>query len=129
MSRLRPLPAAALAAALLLAGCEEPPSPLVPALRQQFQPGHPLADALRDLKAGNTRFSVHSRSECETLSRANTMHSRLRPAGGPCVFGKIPVSTNWLGGHTDVILQLVFDADDKLADGDFEEIRVPFGWL
>jgi hypothetical protein len=128
MSRFRAIPTAVLLAALALAGCEEPPSPLVPELKQQFGPGYPLADAIQNLKARNTTLSVHSRSECESLARSNTMTSRLRPGGGPCIFGKIPVSKNWLGGHTDVILQLVFNAEDKLVDGDFEEIRVPFGW-
>ncbi|WP_153159779.1 hypothetical protein [Zoogloea sp. 1C4] len=127
MPRFRAI-SAALLAALALAGCEEPPSLLVPELQQQFRPGYPLADAIQSLKARNATLSVHNRSECESLARANTMSSRLRPGGGPCIFGKIPVSKNWLGGHTDVILQLVFNAEDKLADGDFEEIRVPFGW-
>lgn len=127
MSRFRAI-AATLLAALTLAGCEEPPSPLVPELQQQFRPGYALADAIQSLKARNATLSVHNRSECESLARTNTMTSRLRPGGGPCIFGKIPVSKNWLGGHTDVILQLVFNGEDKLADGDFEEIRVPFGW-
>lgn len=127
MSRFRAI-AAPLLAALALASCEEPPSPLVPELQQQFRPGYPLADAIQSLKARNATLSVYNRSECESLARANTMTSRLRPGGGPCIFGKIPVSKNWLGGHTDVILQLVFNAEDKLRDGDFEEIRVPFGW-
>ena len=34
-----------------------------------------------------------------------------------------PVGTDWLGGRTDVILQLVFTPDGRLADGNFEEIR------
>lgn len=128
MSRFRPTLAAILVATFALAGCEAPPSPLVPELQQQFKPGHALADAIQSLKARNATLSIHNRSECESLARASTMSSRLRPGGGPCIFGKIPVSRNWLGGHTDVILQLVFDPQDKLADGDFEEIRVPFGW-
>lgn len=51
------------------------------------------------------------------------MAAALPARGGPCIFGKIPVGTDWLGGRTDVILQLVFTPDGQLADGNFEEIR------
>lgn len=120
--------AAVLATTLLITACSDAPSPLVPELRNQYKSGYPLDKAIDDLKARNTTFAVHDKGECETLARAQTMSIQLRPQGGPCIFGKIPVSKNWLGGHTDVILQLVFDREGKLVDGDIEEIRIPFGW-
>ena len=64
-----------------------------------------------------------SLTELRELAKRSAMASQLPPRGGPCIFGKIPVSTNWLGGRTDVILQLVFTPDGTLADGNFEEIR------
>ncbi|WP_374266784.1 hypothetical protein [Zoogloea sp.] len=119
---------AALLAALGLAACTPAPSPAVPELRTQFKPGYPLGEAVKALKARNTTFSVMSAAECETMARQSALAAELRPRGGPCIYGKIPVSKNWLGGRTDVILQLVFAADSTLVDGNFEEISTAVGW-
>ena len=62
-------------------------------------------------------------AECDELGRKSAMAAQLPARGGPCIFGKIPVGTDWLGGRTDVILQLVFTPDGRLADGNFEEVR------
>lgn len=126
MPRHRPI--ATLAAVALLAACTPAPSPLVPELRAQFRPGLPLVDAIAALKARNTTFSVRSLTECETLARQSALATTLRPQGGACIFGKIPVSQNWLGGRRDVIVQLVFSHDDQLVDGNFEELSSPLGW-
>lgn len=118
-----PTAAALVLTTLILTACEAPPSTLVPELRQQFQPGLTQAAAETALRARGTTFSIRSPAECAELANRSAMASQLPPRGGPCIFGKIPVSTNWLGGHTDVILQLVFTPDGTLADGNFEEIR------
>lgn len=112
----------------LLAGCSDAPSSALPELREVFKPGYSLDDSMQTLKNRKATLSVYSAAECESLFRASSMPAQLRPAGGPCVLAKIPISNNILGGHTDVIVQLVFDRQDKLADGNFEEIAIPFGW-
>lgn len=107
---------------LALAGCSPSPSPLPEELRAEFQPGMDLEEARRRLIAHGTTFSLKSDTECTALVERSPNVSQLRPRGGACIFGKIPLSRTWFGGHTDVILQLVFSADGKLADGQFEEI-------
>lgn len=82
----------------------------------------PLTEARQRLDAHGTTFSVKTQAECQALIERSPNISQLHPEGGPCVFGKIPLSRSWFGGKTDVILQLVFSADDKLVDGHFEEI-------
>ena len=76
-----------------------------------------------ELKRHPTTYSIKTAAECDELGRKSAMAAQLPARGGPCIFGKIPVGTDWLGGRTDVILQLVFTPDGQLADGNFEEIR------
>jgi hypothetical protein len=109
-----------LACACALAGDSKA---LIAELRQEFQPGLPLARAQELLKARNTTFSVRSATECEALVKEARTAVNLAPRGGPCIFGKIPVSRTWYGARSDVILQLVFTADGKMADGNFEGIE------
>ena len=112
--------------ALVLAACGAAPSPLVPQLREQFRPGMTQAVAEAALHARGTTYSVRNPAECAELANRSAMTAQLQPRGGICIFGKIPLSKNWLGGSTDVILQLVFTSDGKLADGNFEEIENTF---
>ena len=76
-----------------------------------------------ELKRHPTTYSIKTATECDELGRKSAMAAQLPARGGPCIFGKIPVGTDWLGGRTYVILQLVFTPDGRLADGNFEEIR------
>lgn len=96
---------------------------LVAQLHRDFQPGLAIAQAQELLKARNATFSVRSAGECETLVKEARTAVNLTPRGGPCIFGKIPVSRTWYGARSDVILQLVFTADGKMADGNFEAIE------
>ena len=121
MPTLRPL--TLLLACAALAACTAAPSPLVPQLRQALQPGLTIAAAEAELKRHATTYSIKTATECDELGRKSAMAAQLPARGGPCIFGKIPVGTDWLGGRTDVILQLVFTPDGRLADGNFEEIR------
>ena len=121
MPTLRPF--ALLLACAALAACTGAPSPLVPQLRQALPPGLDIAAAEAELKRHPTTYSIKTAAECDELGRKSAMAAQLPARGGPCIFGKIPVGTDWLGGRTDVILQLVFTPDGRLADGNFEEIR------
>ena len=121
MPTLRPL--TLLLACAALAACTAAPSPLVPQLRQALQPGLTIAAAEAELKRHATTYSIKTATECDEIGRKSAMAAQLPARGGPCIFGKIPVGTDWLGGRTDVILQLVFTPDGRLADGNFEEIR------
>ncbi|MRR51785.1 MAG: hypothetical protein EG825_12890 [Rhodocyclaceae bacterium] len=96
---------------------------LVAELRKEFQPGLPLARAQELLKARNTTYSLRSAAECEALVKEARTAVNLAPRGGPCIFGKIPVSRTWYGARSDVILQLVFTADGRMVDGNFEAIE------
>ena len=116
-------PFALLVACATLAACTAAPSPLVPQLREALKPGLSVAAAEAELKRHNTPWSVKTAAECDEIGRKSAMAAQLPARGGPCIFGKIPVGTDWLGGRTDVILQLVFTPDGRLADGNFEEIR------
>lgn len=110
--------------ALLLAGtaCTPAPSPLLPTLKAEFRPGLALTDAVRLLDTHGTTHSEKSAAECQALLDRSPNSAQLPPRGGPCIFGKIPLSKSWYGLHTDLILQLVFTPDGRLADGQFEEI-------
>jgi hypothetical protein len=121
MPRLRPF--ALFIACAALAACTAAPSPLVPQLRQALQPGLTIAAAEAELKRHAATWSIKSAAECDEIGRKSAMAAQLPARGGPCIFGKIPVGTDWLGGRTDVIVQLVFTPDGRLADGNFEEIR------
>lgn len=114
--------AAGLCLTASLAACSPAPSPLPDQLGAEFQPGMSLDDARRRLTAHGTTFSEKSSTECQALVERSPNVSQLPPQGGPCVFGKIPLSRSWFGGKSDVILQLVFSADGRLADGHFEQI-------
>ena len=116
-------PLALLLACAALTACSADPSPLVPQLREALKPGLSVAAAEAELKRHNTTWSVKTATECDEIGRKSAMAAQLPARGGPCIFGKIPVGTDWLGGRTDVILQLVFTPDGRLADGNFEEIR------
>ena len=95
---------------------------LIARLRQAFQAGIPLPRAETLLREHGANFSRRSATECEAMASKTAMAAQLKPRGGPCVFGKIPVAKSWTGLRTDVILQLTFSPDGKLADGNFEEI-------
>ena len=123
MPPLRPLGAPAALATLARTACSQAPSPLIPQLRGALTPGVPLAAAEAELQRHGTTYSIKSAAECDELGRRSAMAAALPARGGPCIFGKIPVGTDWLGGRTDVILQLVFTPDGRLADGNFEEVR------
>lgn len=105
-----------------LTACSPAPSPLPDQLSAEFQPGMPLDDARKRLSAHGTTFSEKSAAECQALVERSPNVSQLPPEGGPCLFGKIPLSRSWYGGKSDVILQLVFGADGRLVDGHFEQI-------
>ncbi|WP_374484417.1 hypothetical protein [Zoogloea sp.] len=117
-----PCLAAALFLAASLGACTSSPSPLPDQLSAEFQPGLSLDDARKKLAAHGTTFSEKTASECQTLVERSPNVSQLPPQGGPCLFGKIPLSRSWYGGKSDVILQLVFAADGRLVDGHFEQI-------
>ena len=115
--------ALAVLATAALGACTQAPSPLVPQLRAALPPGVTLAAAETELRRHATTYSIKTAAECDEIGRKSAMAAQLPARGGPCIFGKIPVGTDWLGGRTDVILQLVFTPDGQLADGNFEEIR------
>lgn len=117
-----PLLAAGLCLTASLSACSPAPSPLPDQLSAEFQPGMPLDDARKRLAAHGTTFSEKTAAECRALVERSPNISQLPPQGGPCVFGKIPLSRSWFGGKSDVILQLVFSADGQLVDGHFEQI-------
>ena len=123
MTPFRHLGALAALATLALGACTPAPSPLIPQLRGALTPGVTLAAAEAKLRRHGTTYSIKSAAECDELGRRSAMAAALPARGGPCIFGKIPVGTDWLGGRTDVILQLVFTPDGRLADGNFEEVR------
>ncbi|MBS0348562.1 MAG: hypothetical protein JSR69_19115 [Proteobacteria bacterium] len=114
--------AAGLFLAAGLSACTSSPSPLPDQLSAEFQPGIPLDDARKKLAAHGTTFSEKTAAECQALVERSPNVSQLPPQGGPCVFGKIPLTRSWFGGKSDVILQLVFGADGRLVDGHFEQI-------
>lgn len=114
--------AAALFLATNLGACTSSPSPLPDQLSAEFQPGLSLDDARKKLATHGTTFSEKTASECQALVERSPNVSQLPPQGGPCLFGKIPLSRSWYGGKSDVILQLVFAADGRLVDGHFEQI-------
>jgi hypothetical protein len=117
----------ALACCLLLGACSLPPNPLPEQMSAEFTPGMSLDDARQRLTAHGTTFSVKTDAECMALVERSPNVSQLRPRGGPCVFGKIMGKPEGLlGGHSDVILQLVFDGRGTLVDAHFEEIRQLF---
>ena len=100
--------------------------PLIAALGQELQPGLALDRAQLILKGHGATSSTRPAAECTKMVEESRVPTRLAPRGGPCVFGKIPGPRNWYGGHTDVILQLVFGADGKLVDASFEAIDTLF---
>lgn len=107
---------------LALSACTPAPSSLPDELRDEFQPGLNLDQALDQLKQRDITFSVRAAPECEELVRQSSVTAQLAPRGGPCVFGKKTLSTTWAGGHQEVILQLVFTPDNLLVDANFEEV-------
>ncbi len=123
--RTRPPPLRLLVANLALlsvTACAPAPSPLPAELKAELGVGMPVAEASKRLRAHGTTLSVYSAAECQALLDRSPNISQLPPRGGPCIFGKIPLSKTWYGAHTDVILQIVFDASGKLVDGNFEEL-------
>lgn len=116
-----------LACSLLLSACSPTPNPLPEQMSGEFAPGMSLDEASQRLKAHGTTFTVKTEAECMALVERSPNVSQLRPRGGPCVFGKIlGKPEGLLGGHSDVILQLVFDGRSTLVDAHFEEIRQLF---
>lgn len=107
----------------MLLACAETASPLPGELSAELRPGMPLAEVSVRLKARNTTYSVKDPAACQAWMEKNGNRSQLAPRGGSCLFGKIPIDRSVLGTRRDVILQVVFDPDEKLADGHFEEIR------
>lgn len=109
-------------ALLSVNACAPAPSPLPAELKAELGLGMPVAEASERLRAHGTTLSVYSATECQALLDRSPNIAQLPPRGGPCIFGKIPLSKTWYGGHTDVILQIVFDADGRLADANIEEL-------
>lgn len=109
-------------ALLSVTACAPAPSPLPAELKAELGVGMPVAEASERLRAHGTTLSVYTAAECQALLDRSPNISQLPPRGGPCIFGKIPLSKTWYGAHTDVILQIVFGADGKLIDGNFEEL-------
>lgn len=99
---------------------------LIARLHADLQPGVSLAQAESLLKSQGASFSERTAQECDALVKEARVPTQLQPKGGACVFGKLPVSRNWYGGRSDIILQLVFDAEGKLRDGSFEAIQSAF---
>jgi len=97
-------------------------APLIAALRQELHPSLPLDRAQFILKGHGATVTTRSAPECRKLVEESRVPTQLSPRGGPCIFGKILGPRSWYGGHTDVILQLVFGADNKLVDAHFEAI-------
>lgn len=112
-------------AAFVSAGCasNDDDQRLLAKLQGDLKPGTSLDQAEALLKGQGATYSKRAAQECETMVRESRVPTQLQPKGGPCVFGKLPVSRNWYGGHKDIILQLVFDQDGKLRDGSFEAIE------
>lgn len=96
---------------------------LISRLQAGLQPGVSLAQAEALLQGQGATYSKRTAQECEALVKESRVPTQLQPKGGPCLFGKLPVSRSWYGGRNDIVLQLVFDRDDKLRDGSFEAIR------
>lgn len=110
----------------LLAACgagTDAAAPLLDELRRELQPGIGLLQAQAALQARGATTSTRAGAECAALVEASRTSTGLRPRGGPCVFGKIPVAQGRFGMHTDVIVQLVFAADGRLADASFEALE------
>lgn len=97
-------------------------SSLLATLRQELRPGLPLDRAQFILKELGATSSTRSAPECRKLVEESRVPTQISPRGGPCIFGKVLGPRTWYGGHTDVILQLVFGADGKLVDATFEAI-------
>lgn len=95
-------------------------------LRARLTPGVSLADAEAYLQSRGAGFSKRSAQECERMVKESRVPTQLQPKGGPCVFGKLPVSKNWFGASNDIIFQLVFDGENRLNDGSFEAIQSAF---
>lgn len=95
-------------------------------LHADLQPGVSLAQAESLLKSQGASFSERTAQECDALVKEARVPTQLQPKGGACVFGKLPVSRSWYGGRSDIIVQLVFDAEGKLRDGSFEAIQSAF---
>ena len=112
--------------ALLLAACSPAPQVDSAVLEAEFQPGVDLDQALARLDQHHFTYTLRSPGECAALASEGRVRSQLEPRGGPCVFGKLPGPQNWHGGHSDVIVQLVFGSDCKLSDGHFETLELMF---
>lgn len=96
---------------------------LLAGLRTRLILGVSLADTEAYLQSQGAGFSKRSAQECERMVKESRVPTQLQPKGGPCVFGKLPVSKNWYGARNDIIFQLVFDGENKLHDGSFEAIQ------
>lgn len=122
--RFRAATLTVLAAAVSIAACssQDEEQRRVARLRAELPTGTSLEKAEALLRAQGATFSKRTAQECEALVRESRVPTQLQPKGGPCVFGKIHVSRSWYGQRSDIILQLVFDADGKLRDGSFEVI-------
>ena len=110
----------------MLCACAPEAGPLQARFSEEFQPGMPFTEAQQILLDHGATLSVSNAKHCEQQVRQSATATQLPPHGGPCIFGKIPISKNWLGGRTDLILQLVFDPENKLVDANFEEISSGF---
>lgn len=110
---------------VLLAGCSstEAEQQALSRLNAGLTPGIALEKAEDLLRAEGASFSRRTAQECDALVKDARVPTQLKPRGGPCIFGKLPVSRTWYGARDDIILQLVFDAEGKLRDGSFEAIQ------
>ncbi|MGE5469077.1 MAG: hypothetical protein ACM3Y9_16775 [Ignavibacteria bacterium] len=115
-----------LLALLALAGCggtNDGAAPLLLELQKEFQPGLGLVQTQAALQARGATTTTRSAENCAALVGQARVQTQLQPRGGPCIFGKLPGRRDRLGWHTDIIMQMVFGTDDKLADASFEAIE------
>jgi len=99
---------------------------LMAQLKTDLPPGVSLPQALNILQSRNVTFSQKTLRECDALVKQARVQTQLTTKGGPCVFGKAQVDRSWYGAHTDLILQLVFNADEVLMDGNYEILDSSF---
>jgi len=110
---------------LLLTACSSPEQQAqlrMEQLKQALPNGLPLPAAKQALQTNGVIFSEKTAVECENLGRQSRVQTQLPARGGPCLFGKWAAPKAWYGRHVDVILQLVFDTEGKLVDGNYETI-------
>jgi len=109
--------------AMFIAACssaDDKGKMLMAQLKAELPPGVSLTQTLSILKSRNVTFSQKTIRECDALVKQARVQTQLTTKGGPCIFGKAQIDRSWYGAHTDLILQLVFNTDEVLMDGNYE---------